>query len=267
VIFGGLIIMHHTVYNYSGRTDGLVKGGAKRVSLGKSKKTKIKEWISEDCGLTLNAIKQKFLNQLNIDVSKSSIDRAICSFNYTMKRVHLIPERRNCPEIILKRLNYANTFVEILASTDDSKIFFIDEVGFNISMRARRGRSQVGTRAVQIVPGLRTRNVLVCACISKNGVLNHKIETRAFNINLFLSYMETVCEKLENLNIKNAVFIMDNVRFHRSDSICNFILNKGHQVLYLPPYSPFLNPIENMFAKWKQIIRSERFNNELQSVS
>ncbi len=67
--------MHHTVYNYLGRTDGLVKGGAKRVSLGKSKKTKIKEWISEDCDHTLNAIKQKFLNQLSINVSKSSIDR------------------------------------------------------------------------------------------------------------------------------------------------------------------------------------------------
>jgi hypothetical protein len=183
-----------------------------------------------------------------------------------MKRVHLILERRNCPKTILKRLNYVNTFVEILASTDDSKIFFIDKMSSNISMKARRGRSQVGIRTVQIVPGLRTRNVSVCACISKNDVLNYKIETRAFNINLFLSYMETVCERLKNLNIKNAVFIIDNVIFHRSNLICSFILNKGHQVLYLPPYSPILNPIENMFAKRKQIIRDKRLNNKLDLI-
>ncbi len=48
--------------------------------------------------------------------------------------------------------------------------------------------------------------------------------------------METLCERLENLNIKNAVFIVDNVKFHKSDSICNFILSKDHQVLYLPHY-------------------------------
>ncbi len=102
-----------------------------------------------------------------------------------MKRIHLIIERKICLKKILKRLNYVNTLLEILFDTDDSKIFFINEVSSNILMWARRGRLKVGTRAVQIVPCLRTRSVLVCVFISKNDVLNYKIKTRAFNINFF----------------------------------------------------------------------------------
>ena len=55
---------------------------------------------------------------------------------------------------------------------------------------------------------------------------------------------------------------MDNVPFHKSTSIRQFIENLGNRLLLLPPYSPFLNLIENMFSKWKQHIRQARPENE-----
>jgi transposase len=55
---------------------------------------------------------------------------------------------------------------------------------------------------------------------------------------------------------------MDNVKFHHTVSIKEKILSKGHIVIYLPPYSPFLNPIENLFSQWKQLVRNSSPNNE-----
>jgi transposase len=56
---------------------------------------------------------------------------------------------------------------------------------------------------------------------------------------------------------------MDNVRFHKVAIINNRIIESGHVLKFLPPYSPFLNPIENLFSKWKQLVRSERRRNDV----
>ena len=55
---------------------------------------------------------------------------------------------------------------------------------------------------------------------------------------------------------------MDNVRFHKSRMVNEIIESSGHAIFYLPPYSPFLNPIENMFSTWKENVRRLMPNNE-----
>ena len=60
----------------------------------------------------------------------------------------------------------------------------------------------------------------------------------------------------------NAAFIMDNVRFYKVTAICSLIKQSGFELLYLPLYSPFLNPIENAFSKWKQYVRQAKPSNE-----
>ena len=55
---------------------------------------------------------------------------------------------------------------------------------------------------------------------------------------------------------------MGNARFHHCLEIKILIETKGHEVLYLPAYIPFFNPIENMFSQWKSIVMSKKSNNE-----
>ena len=57
---------------------------------------------------------------------------------------------------------------------------------------------------------------------------------------------------------------MDNVRFHKCDNILTAFHEKGHQIEFLPPYSPFLNPIEKLFAKWKNYVKRQNCMNEEQ---
>jgi len=56
---------------------------------------------------------------------------------------------------------------------------------------------------------------------------------------------------------------MDNVAFHNCAEIRDKIVVRGHFIKYLPSYSPFLNPIENIFSQWKQLAKKRNTNNQM----
>ncbi|KII72977.1 hypothetical protein RF11_13417 [Thelohanellus kitauei] len=95
-------------------------------------------------------------------------------------------------------------------------------------------------------------------------MLLHKWHDRAFNRDLFGNYIDELLEKIRALNIEHATIVMDNVSFHFCEEISQQISEAGHTLLFLPPYSPFMNPIENMFSKWKGEIRIMRSENSVE---
>ena len=109
----------------------------------------------------------------------------------------------------------------------------MDEVGFNVSMRTRRGRSLRGLKAVQIVPGLRTRNISVYCAITKSGISKYSAQTSAFNSNSFLQFIEVLLEKIDSNGFHKSLIIMDNVPFHKNKAVEQKILDKGHALLFL----------------------------------
>lgn len=250
------------IYETEGRVEKKLRGGVRRKSISIENSTFIKQLIEEDCGITLSCIKQKLFEKFNINVSISTISKYINEFNFSFKRVSLIPERRNDAQNIEDRAVYARNYLSILGAIDDANIIFVDEVGFNVSMRTLYGRSLIGTRANHQVRNIKTRNISVCCAISKTGVIKYTAQNSAFNTQTFQVFMEELVLDVFSRDINQAVFIMDNVRFHKVSAIRNLIENKGYNILYLPPYSPFLNPIENAFSKWKQNIRQNKPINE-----
>ncbi|KAI5150758.1 hypothetical protein ENBRE01_1691 [Enteropsectra breve] len=130
-------------------------------------------------GVTLKTLKQYLLLQFGFDVSISTINKCISSFSYTFKRIHLLPQRRNDPDVILERRLYATEFVRLFSSLNDSFIYFIDEVGYNVSMRSKSGRSLRGTTPVSTVPQLRSRNISVCCAMNKDTIIGYKADTRS----------------------------------------------------------------------------------------
>jgi transposase len=80
----------------------------------------------------------------------------------------------------------------------------------------------------------------------------------------FIIYLNGLVQQLP----PNSLLIIDNAKIHHTDDVHRFIetLNKGRdvQVLFLPPYSPFLNPIEYAFAKIKEIVGRSEYQNKAQ---
>ena len=67
-------------------------------------------------------------------------------------------------------------------------------------------------------------------------------------------------------HLGNVTFIMDNASFPKCAEIKHIFFEKGHTLIFLPPYRPFFNHIENIFAQWKNEIRARNPQNEQELV-
>ena len=90
-------------YQRDGRISSLPRGGIRNSKLNEQQKDLIKSWIDEDCSLSLKNIKTKIFEDLNIIISPSTISRYIDNFHYSLKRVSIVPIRRNTPETLALR--------------------------------------------------------------------------------------------------------------------------------------------------------------------
>ena len=255
-----LEIKRSTVYNIikrfneTGSIEHFSKGGDKRSMLSEDSKNKIKEWLNENCLLTLKEICDKLRTELNVVVSISTVNRAICEFHYSLKQLSVAPERRNTPDALEIRLRYSESFRTIEDGVGSENFVFIDEVGFKIETRPSRGRALINTPAYYEVPQIRSKNFSVVAAMTKNTMLFSKIHTRPINSEMFQECLNEIKDKCLQLNLMSPVLVMDNVRVHHARNL-NY---EGFRVLYLPAYSPFLNPIENAFSKWKNFVNRNR---------
>ncbi len=137
---------------------------------------------------------------------------------------------------------------------------FLDEAGFNLTKRRRRGRNIIGQRAIVELPGQRGGNVTICAAISSYGVIHRHVTLGPYNtahLIMFLNALQEALLRREQRGDEQAehpmyVVIWDNVNFHRGPRIHEWFENNPRFInVCLPPYSPFLNPIEEFFSAWR----------------
>ena len=85
----------------------------------------------------------------------------------------------------------------------------------------------------------------------------------AFKTTSFSEFMDELLAKLNELQFKQPIIIItDNVAFHKNVSIREKLNQENRTLMFLPQYSPFLNPVENLFSKWKLLLRQSNPTNE-----
>ncbi|MEN2497738.1 MAG: hypothetical protein MHMPM18_005194 [Marteilia pararefringens] len=251
-------------YNSQGTVNGQKRGGNTSSKLTNSQKNSVLSWIDCDAALTLKQLVARVATEFGVTVGTSTIERCINEFHYSLKLTTIVPERRNTPKTIDQRHTYASRFNDLLLNGDDTRFVFLDEVGFAVSTRPRRGRSPIGTSAYVSTSAIRTRNISVIAAMNKYGMIDHVINDRPVNGEDFKSYLLTLKGKCNDNRINNPIFILDNARIHHYSGVKQLIETEEMEVIYLPPYSPFLNPIENGFSKWKNFVTRGGATNELE---
>jgi transposase len=93
--------------------------------------------------------------------------------------------------------------------------------------------------------------------MSAGGLLKYRAHFGAYNAVLFCSFLDELFSHFRAIGRGPCWIIMDNVRFHHSQSVSACVQSAGHTLVFLPAYSPMLNPIESLFGKWKTLIRSD----------
>ena len=119
-------------------------------------------------------------------------------------------------------------------------------------MTRQRGRCQRGKRLVAKVPQGRWRTLTFLAALRCNRIEAPCVIDGPINGASFLAYVEQVL--LPTLSPGDIV-IMDNLGSHKRQAIRRLIRAAGAKLFFLPPYSPDLNPIEQVFAKLKTLLR------------
>ena len=222
------------------------------------------DWVNEDCDLPTRVLQEKFRDEFGFSPSSSTIDRAVRGFHYTMKRTKPIPERRNCVKTIEDRFIYAANIYRYRNS--GRPMFFLDEFGISVSTRPSYGRSPLGQPAYKKVASIRSKNFSVEAIMSTEGIYFFEVMNVAHNVEHFEQFLVRVVNFFIRDGIQNAVVVMDNVQFHKDKNKTaeNLLAAHGHTIFYLPPYSPFLNPIENVFSQWKHYVKQSNSKDEQQ---
>jgi len=115
-----------------------------------------------------------------------------------------------------------------------------------------------GRRIHEATPGGHWKIMTMLAAMGQRGITAAMSIEEATDGDIFLAYVEQV---LGPTLVPGDVVIMDNLGAHKVNGIQELIAARGAEVLYLPPYSPDLNPIEKAWAKIKQFLRSYRPRN------
>jgi len=132
-------------------------------------------------------------------------------------------------------------------------LIFIDETWSKTNMTRLRGRAPEGERLVEKVPHGHWQTTTLIAALDIEGICCSTVVDGAVNGDVFEAFVEQVLAP--ELRLGDLV-VMDNLSSHKRLRTRQLIEAAGAEVLFLPPYSPDLNPIENIFAKVKNSLRS-----------
>jgi len=135
---------------------------------------------------------------------------------------------------------------------DGSRFVFLDETGLNTKMTRLYGRAPRGERLVAAVPHGHWRTTTFIAGLRQSGVIAPLVLDGPMTGAAFRAYVE---QALAPALQPGDVVVMDNLAAHKVAGIEEAIALAGASLLYLPPYSPDLNPIEQLIAQLKALLR------------
>ena len=146
-------------------------------------------------------------------------------------------------------------FLATVATIPPEKLTFLDESGVTTQMTRLWGRAPRGERVTEATPDGRWQVLTTLGTMSLRGMDAVMTIPAATDGDVFRAYVEQVlCATLR----PGDVLILDNLSAQKVDGIRELIEACGAQLLYLPPYSPDLNPIEKAWSKFKQSLRAAK---------
>lgn len=152
------------------------------------------------------------------------------------------------PDVLKRREDWFEGQLDL----NPERLVFIDETGASTNMARLRGRAPKGERLRSGIPRGHWKTTTFVAGLRLTGMVAPFVLDGPMNRSIFLAYVTQVL--VPELKPGDVV-ILDNLPAHKGSRVREAIEAAGARLLYLPPYSPDFNPIENAFAKLKALLR------------
>jgi transposase len=176
-------------------------------------------------------------------------DGAALSLTSQKKSLHAT--ERDTPRIQLARADYRH----LSAGLEVGRLKFVDEAGVNLAMTRLYGRAPRGARVVGSVPQNYGPNVTILGALGIHGLQAVMTVDGATDAEVFRTYVKRV---LGPTLRPGDIVVMDNLRAHKAVGVQQALARRGVRLLYLPPYSPDLSPIEPCWSKVKTALRKAK---------
>ncbi|KAL3969266.1 beta-galactoside alpha-2,3-sialyltransferase (sialyltransferase 4A) [Sarotherodon galilaeus] len=206
------------VFRQTNRTQRLPHTGGRGRMFTDVQETAIVDMVIRNNGIKLTEIRHRVLADNvtfpNIhSVSITTISRVLKKHQVRMKQLYTVPFERNSEHVKQLRNQYVQRVMEIEGRQTHHIFIFVDEAGFNLA-KARRRRPLIGP----------------------------------YNTERLLAFLHDLYGRV----VLAFIIVWDNVAFHHSRAVTEwFAAHPRMESLFLPPYSPFLNPIEEFFSSWR----------------
>jgi transposase len=232
----------------------LPHGGGKTPLLQEKEIIILLELVEEDNDATLKELRERLEKKTGITVSIATICRALKKQGVTRKKKTIHASEAATERVQKLRQEYWESIRDI--NLDD--LVFLDETGVNLAMTRHYGRATKGKRAYGKCPYNRGSNYTLIGAITKKGMLASLTFEGWTNTDTFLVYIEEV---LAPKLWPGAVVVMDNLKAHQATKVKKALAESGAKIIFLSPYSPEFNPIENCWSKIKEYLRSQEARN------
>jgi transposase len=231
-------------YRRTGSVAPKPHGGGRRPALGPDDLERLKELVRQQPDATLEELRDR----LGVACSTMTIVRALEKVKLPRKKKVPQAQDRDTPQVQRKR----RAFRRRVAGIDPRRLVFVDETGAHTSMTRSYGRAPAGERVVGAVPGHWDSVTLICG-LRLAGVTAAMAFRGGTDTGTFQEYVERVL--VPELRPDDVV-IWDNLTPHQAETVVQAVEEAGAEVIPLPPWSPDLNPIEEMYSKVKGALRS-----------
>lgn len=255
--------------------------------LNENHKAHLINFFDEDSSATIqDAVDNLTTSFAGLQIKKSRVAEFMkeeCNLSIKVMTRH--PLARNKEETLQARADWVNQWVENGMDYLRNCIF-VDESGFDINMRRSRGWSKRGTQAIVTVPSARGVSHTIIGAISALGVVNLSMresgntkkrkvvgatKRKAPEDRLsvpkgttgghYLQFLNDTMDIMDDFpEMKGYCIIMDNAPIHVPKLIDPVITKRGYTPIYLPPYSPELNPIEQFWAVVKGKVKRNKLS-------
>jgi transposase len=235
------LLRHHRL---TGTLEPKPHGGGRHPALGPDDLERLRELVKAQPDATLKELRES----LGASCSIMAISRGLRKLKITRKKKDLHARERHDPETGRKRKD----FCAKAARLDPRRLVFVDETGAHTAMTRTHGRAPVGERVYGAVPG-HWETVTLISGMRLSGVTAPLILEGSTDTAAFESYVEQVL--VPELRPGDVV-IWDNLKPHQAQAVVGAVEGAGASVMPLPPWSPDLTPIEELFSKVKGSLRS-----------
>jgi transposase len=153
------------------------------------------------------------------------------------------------PEVVAQRREWG----EWMGAVDPERFVFLDESHAKTTMTRRYGRAPRGERVVDHVPAGKYHSTTMLGALRYDGTVAAMVYEGGTDVAVMEAF---VGGELQRILRPGDIVVMDNLSAHKGAGVIAAIESAGAIACYLPPYSPDLNPIEAMWSKVKDILRS-----------